>query len=265
MHRYLKLVPLLFAAVLLTWGGITPAFSAGKIGVVLMHGKTGTAKSRAPIGPLIAKLKGAGILVVAPDMPWSRSRYLAKDYEESMAEIAAAVVQLKREGATVIVVGGHSMGANAALGYGARHEGVAGIMAIAPGHSPELGGFQSAVNNDYRRAKAMVDKGQGNKVASFADTNQGKKSKVHVKARVYLSWFDPRGPAVMPKNAAALKPGTALLWVVGKQDPMVRRGRAYAFDKAPTNPKSAYVEVGGSHLKTPTIAASKIVQWLKSL
>jgi len=265
MHRYLRLIPLLFGAAMLAWAGVTPAMSAGKVGVVLMHGKTGTAKSRAPIGPLIAKLKHAGILVDAPDMPWSRGRYLAKDYDESMAEIDAAVARLKRAGATIIVVGGHSMGANAALGYGARHKGVAGIMAIAPGHSPELGGFQSAVNNDYRRAKAMVDKGQGNKVASFSDTNQGKKSKIRVKPLVYLSWFDPDGPAVMPKNAAALKSGTALLWVVGSQDPMARRGRGYAYDSAPANPKSAYVEVGGGHIKTPTIAAGKIIQWLKSL
>jgi hypothetical protein len=87
IHRYLRLVPLLFAAVMLTWGGVTPAFSAGKIGVVLMHGKTGTAKPKSFIGPLVAKLKEADILVEATDMPWSRSRYLAKDYEESMAEI----------------------------------------------------------------------------------------------------------------------------------------------------------------------------------
>jgi esterase/lipase len=211
---------------MLTWGGVTPAFSAVKIGVVLMHGKTGTAKPKSFIGPLIAKLKEAGILVEAPDMSWSRSRYLAKFYEESMAEIDAAVGRLKKRGATKIVVGGHSMGANAALGYGARREGLAGIIAIAPGHVPDLKVFQKTIKYEYRRTKAMVDKGEGDKVARFADNNQGKKRMVRMKARIYLSWFDPNGPAVIPKNAANLKPGTALLWVVGKRDQMARHGRA---------------------------------------
>lgn len=264
--RRLNCIPLLLAAALLAWSGTTSAFAADKIGVVLMHGKMGTAKSRSPIGPLIATLKSAGILVVAPDMPWSRSRYLAKDYEESMVEIDAAVARLKHAGATKIVVGGHSMGANAALGYGARREGLAGIMAIAPGHVPDLRVFQRSIHFDYRRAKAMVAKGEGDKVARFADNNQGKTRMVRVKARIYLSWFDPKGPAVMPKNAAQLKPGIALLWVVGQRDNMSsKHGRGYAFDRAPPNPKSAYLTVKGGHIQTPRIAAKQIVHWLKSL
>jgi hypothetical protein len=157
------------------------------------------------------------------------------------------------------------MNANAALGYGARREGLAGIIAIVPGHVPDFKVFQKTIKYDYRCAKAMVDKGEGDKVARFADNNQGKKRMVRMKARIYLSWFDPNGPAVIPKNAANLKSGTALLWVVGKRDQMARHGRAYASDKAPANPKSAYVEVGGGHLKTPTIAAGKIIHSLKSL
>ena len=263
--RRLVYISLLLAAALLAWSGTTSAFAADRIGVVLMHGKTGTASSKGLIGPLIAKLKAAGILVVAPDMPWSRSRYLAKDYEASMAEIDVAVAKLKHEGATKIVVGGHSMGANAALGYGARRDGLAGIMAIAPGHVPDFSGFQRKVHFDYRRAKAMVDKGEGDKVARFTDNNQGKTRMVRVKARIYLSWFDPKGPAVMPENAAQLKPGIALLWVVGERDNMSRHGRGYAFAKAPANPKSAYITVKGGHTQTPRIAASQIVHWLKNL
>jgi len=254
---------LLASAILLA--GAAQTVAAEKIGVVLMHGKTGTAKSGGLIGPLVSKLTGAGFLVIAPEMPWSRSRYLAKDYAGSMAEIDAAVAQLKRQGATKIIVAGHSMGANAALGYGARRQGIAGVVAIAPGHDPAFEAFQSNVNHDYRRAKEMVGKGQGDKYGQFADFNQGTRSQVRVKAHIYLDWFDPTGPAAMKANTRKLKPGTALLCVYGEGDRISRFGRVAAFDAAPPNPKSVYLEVSGGHTQTPRIAADKIVAWIKTL
>lgn len=265
MRHSAKLLAWVLAAAVIGCGVSMPARAAGKIGVVLMHGKDGSASARGAIGPLIRKMKAAGLLVAAPDMPWSRRRFLAKDYDGSMREIDAAVARLKHEGATRIVVAGMSMGANAALGYGARRSGLAGIAAIAPGHVPELAGFQRRIHNDYRRAKAMVDAGKGNAFGSFLDINQGRTKHVRVKARIYLSWFDPHGPAVIPKNAAHLKPGTPLLWVVGRRDRMYARGKAYAFARAPANPKSAYIVVRGGHMKTPTFAADRIVRWVKGL
>ncbi len=69
--------------------------------------------------------------------------------------------------------------------------------------------------------------------------------------------FDPDGPAVIPKNAAAMgaaaKP-VPLLWVVGKLDPIDRRGPEYAFNAAAKNPKSKYIEVFAGHLTTPLVA-----------
>lgn len=262
--HFFVIIPL--AVVLLLCGGGAPqTFAADKIGVVLMHGKTGTASSRGPLGSLISKMKKAGIIVVAPDMPWSRNRYLAKNYSGSMAEIDAAVAKLKRQGATRIVVAGHSMGANAALGYAARREGVVGVVAIAPGHDPAHYGFQKNVNHDYRRAKAMVDKGQGDAYGRFADTNLGKRSTVRMKANIYLDWFDPTGPAAMRANTEKLKPGTALLCVYGKGDRLRLFGRPAAFDAAPPNSKNVYLEVSGGHMQTPGIAADKIVDWIKAL
>ena len=254
---------LLLVAILLC--GLVPASAADKIGVVLLHGKGGTAKPQSPIGPLIAKLQGSGILVDAPDMPWSRSRFLDKDYPGAMAEIDAAVARLKKRGATKIVVGGQSIGANAALGYGAQREGLAGIIALAPGHVPDLAGYQNSLKHDYRRAKAMVDKGEGEATTGFADNNQGRVTQVRVKPRVYWSWYDPEGAAVMPLNAAKLKPRTPLLWAVGRGDTMASRGKAYAFDRAPANPKSLYLEVAGGHRDTPEIAASQVLNWLRAL
>lgn len=241
------------------------AGAAERIGVVLMHGKGGTALPLSPIGGLASYLRANGILVVTPDMPWSRDRRLDRSYDESMSEIDAAVKRLKDEGATKVVVGGHSMGGNAALGYGARRNGLAGVMVIAPGQAPELAGFQDKIESDWRRAKAMVDGGHGDDSAEFHDVNQGEVTTGYYKARIYLSWFAPSGPAVMPENAAQLKSGTALLWVVGDKDPMFRRGKAYAFDRAPPNPKNEYIVVPGGHKATPNEAKVEILKWLRSL
>ncbi len=240
------------------------AVAGEKIGVVLMHGKRGTARERSPLGPLIYRLGVEDFLVSAPDMPWHRERWLDKDHKQSMAEIDAVVADLKSRGATKIVVGGHSMGANAALGYGARRNGLAGVLAIAPGHFNGDDDFQLMLDHDYQRAQEMVDAGKGEDVAVFRDANQRKEWKGEFKARIYLSWYDPQGPASMPKNAAGLKPGTALMWIVGGKDSS-GRGKHYAFERAPAHPKNAYVIVPGGHRDTPEEGADKIIAWLKRL
>lgn len=251
----------------LAFAGFPAVVGAGeKIGVVLMHGKGRTAGEKSPIGKLAYALEVADFIVVAPDMPWSRSRGFDRTYAESMAEIDKAVAKLKDKGATKIVVGGHSIGANAALGYGARREGLAGILAIAPGHTIDGDGFHKLVDFDYRRAKEMVAAGKGEEETGFKDVNQGRKSTKTMKAKVYLSWFDPEGPAPMPKNTANLKPGTPLMWIIGEKDRlMMERGKEYAYAKAPAHDMSAYVVVKGGHGATPMKGKKEIIDWLKGL
>jgi dienelactone hydrolase len=243
----------------------TPLQAGEKLGILLMHGKGGTSNPNSPIGKLSYSLKREGFIVIAPIMPWSRSRKYDKTFDESMAEIDEYVEKLREKGATKIVVGGHSMGANAALGYGARREGLSGILAIAPGHVPEQMGFQNEIDNDWIRSKEMVEAGKGNQKDKFNDLNQGAKTRVKVKAEVYLSWFDPNGPACMPVNAANLKPETPLLWIIGKKDYMFKVGRDYAFNKAPSNPKNAYIVVEGGHLVTPQKGKAEIINWINNL
>ncbi len=199
-------------------------------------------------------------------MPWSRTRRLDRDFDQSMAEIDAAVEGLRARGAERIVVGGHSMGAAAALGYAARRPGIAGVVAIAPGHFIDITGFQRRVGHDYRRARRLIESGTGDRVTEFRDLNQGRESTVEASPRIYASWYDPEGPASMMKNAAALRPGTALLWIFGERDRLnVRRGRGYAFERAPPHPASAYAVVGGGHRTTPIEGAGRIITWLEGL
>lgn len=236
-----------------------------KTGVILLHGKGATSMQKSPVGMLREALERAGFLVEAPDMPWSRNRGFDRDYEQSMTEIDAIVEKLKGRGATKIVVGGHSIGANAAIGYGSRRSGLAGVLAIAPGHVPDVAGFQDAINHDHKRAKAMIDAGKGGETVEFRDVNQGKKSTLKITASIYHSWFDPKGAASMPAAVRNLKPDTPILWIIGEKDGMNERGEAYAFAGAPAHPKNLYKVVSGGHKDTPQAGEGEIIAWLKGL
>ena len=43
------------------------------------------------------------------------------------------------------------------------------------------------------------------------------------------------------------------------------RGKPFAFDKAPDNPKNAYVMVPGGHMTAAANGADQIVAWVKGL
>ncbi|MCX5810835.1 MAG: alpha/beta fold hydrolase [Proteobacteria bacterium] len=227
----------------------------------MLHGKNGT-PTNPSISLLTNKLERNGFIVIVPEMPYSKSRFYDKSYEGTMAEIDAAVAELKKRGAKKIFIAGHSLGANVALHY-ATTASVDGVLALAPGHTPELKGFQARIGDSVDRARKMVKEGKGDERYCFNDVNQGKISAVCLTAKTYLSWFDPEGPAVMPKNAAAIKPGTALLWVIGTKDQMYERGPSYVFDKVPPNTHNKYIVVKSDHMNTPVDAAEEIIQWLK--
>lgn len=240
---------------------IAPA--RAELGVVIMHGKGSQNGDGAPTKVLAQFLENKGFIVAAPDMPWQAERLFDKTLDESMAEIDAIVAELKERGADRVVIAGHSLGANAALAYGARRGGLAGIVAIAPGHIPEIWGKRFA--DDVATAHAMIDAGKGAEKGNFRDFNQGKETTLSMPARNYLSWYDPAGEEVMPENAAALKDGVPLLVIVGEDDPLSKRGQAYIFDKAPANSKSRYIVIDGGHMATPKKGKIEILNWLNGL
>jgi pimeloyl-ACP methyl ester carboxylesterase len=267
LARVVTELPLAFA--LLTTGGLARVAAATDLhglGIVYLHGKA--AWPGALNGGILGSLKDEGALIATPEMPWSFHRRYAATYDEAMTEIDSAVAGLKAKGAQRIVIIGHSLGANAAIGYAARHPDLAGVVALAPGHLPEAGNMRSFVADAVARAKTLVASGQGDVPQSFPDMAQGIPLTATATPIVYLSMFDPDGPAVIPKNAAAM--GAAahpvpLLWVVGKLDPIDRRGPEYAFDAAAKNPKSKYIEVFAGHLTTPLAARNDVVAWINSL
>lgn len=241
----------------------SPLARADGVGVVFMHGKWGTNKSKSPIMPLVWAMKNAGYKVVAPEMPWSKFRMYDKGIDGAMTEIDKAVAKLIAGGADRIVVGGQSLGANIAMRYGAVREGLAGVLAVAPGHRPEGEKTRALCRESLKKARGMIAAGEGGDRAGFADFNQGRERTVSLKADDYVSYFDPEGPAVMPISAASLK--APLMWVIGKKDRLLPLGKAYAFAKVPDHPNNRYAVVPGGHKVTPKKGIKPILKWLADL
>ncbi len=254
------------ALVVLATGAFSSNVHAEDVGVVVLHGKWGTTSGNNATTRLARTLEAAGFKVELPEMPWSRDRAYDRDVQGALEEIDAAAKRLRDKGAARIVVAGQSLGANVVLIYGARRQGLAGLMAISPGHIPEFGQSRKDYASDVAKARDMVKSGRARAKEYFLDINTGERKMLSVAADIYLSWMDPSGAAVMPTNAANIKSGTPFLWVVGDKDVMNERGKAYAYDKVPANPKNAYIVIpGGAHSDTPVVGAPQIVQWLKAL
>jgi pimeloyl-ACP methyl ester carboxylesterase len=237
------------------------AASLQGMGVVFLHGKG--VWPGAFDGGIPGALEAEGALVESPEMPWSFRRMYGATFDQAMTEIDAAVAGLEAKGASRIVIIGHSLGANAAIGYAARRRVVAAVVAIAPGHLPETEEMRARTRDALAEARQMYAAGQQDRHI-WPDLVQGIPTFATATPAVYLSMFDPDGPAVIPKNTAALR-AIPFLWVVGDGDPIHRRGRDYAFARGAKNPASRYIEVSAGHLTTALAARVQIVEWLKAL
>jgi pimeloyl-ACP methyl ester carboxylesterase len=237
-----------------------PARAAETIGIVLMHGKGGSPERL--VVTLAAALERAGYLVERPEMCWSQHRLYDKPYLDCLAEIDAAVAALKRRGASAIVIAGHSLGGNAAIGYGARHDGLKGIIVIAPAHFPERAVNRPEIRDSLARAQSLIAAAQGDERQTFVDVNVGAPISVRASAKTYVSFFGADSPAVIPVNTAKLT--APLLWLAGNGDP-TQLGPDYAFAKAPANPLNRYVVLQSGHLNAPDAAVEPVLAWLKEL
>lgn len=237
----------------------TSVLAAEKLGVVLIHGKEGMPGQ---MQGLVTALNAAGYLAERPEMCWSRRRIYDRAYLDCFADIDFTVKKLKAEGATSIVIAGMSLGGNAAVGYGARHEGLKGIIALAPAPAIEFISKLPAIAKSLAEAQSMIATGRGNDKATFADINTGRPFEVETTAKIYVSFFAPDSPGVLPDNAAKLK--APLLIVSGQLDP-TQRSVPYAFARAPSNGLNWHVTVASDHRGTPAAARDVVLAWLKIL
>jgi pimeloyl-ACP methyl ester carboxylesterase len=240
-----------------------PAQATGKLGIVLIHGKQG---NPGQMGDIVSALTHAGYLVDRPEMCWSHRRIYDRPYLACLSDIDRAVEHLRKEGATEIVVAGHSLGGNGAIAYGARHPGIKGVIAFAPAHASEYLVHRPEISSEVKRAKGLIAKGHGDERTTFNDSNTSYKGvvtiQVHATPRTYVSFYGPDSPAVMPANASRLK--MPLLIVSGTQDRSQKQA-PFTFKSAPANPLNRFVKVNSSHMGTPEAGKAAMLAWLKAL
>jgi dienelactone hydrolase len=67
-------------------------------------------------------------------------------------------------------------------------------------------------------------------------------------------------------NAAAIRPGTPVLWVVGDTEyPAVRKVEQAALEALPRSPPPTLVEVAAGHLDTPDAAGAVCAKWMREI
>lgn len=243
---------------------LASAARADGIGVVLMHGKQGN-PDQPQLAYISQQIEKAGFPVDRPTMCWSRTRVYDRTLLDCMADIDASIARLKNRGATAFVIAGHSNGGMGAIAYGSLHEGLKGIIALAPAPPPGVVN-RSEIIASMQQARSLIAAGHGDEFQSFTDTNTGPHGIIAIQVRatpnIFVSFFDMSGSANIVADAGRLK--APILWVSGTHDPS-QIPRERGFDRAPANPLNRYVQVDAGHMDTPNAAADAVVAWLKDV
>jgi esterase/lipase len=234
-----------------------PAAAQARVGVVLIHGKQGSAQN---LQGLADALISAGYAVERPEMCWSRQRIYDRTYLDCLGDIDVAAARLRAAGATSIIIAGMSLGGNAALSYGARREGLAGVIALAPAPAIEFVIRRPDISESVAKARQMVAQGLGELRAVFKDVNVGGPFEVTTTANIYVTFFSSESPGVMPDNAARQK---APLLIVSGQFDSTQRSVGYVFARAPSNPQNWHVTLHTNHRGTAAAARDTVLAWLK--
>jgi esterase/lipase len=234
-----------------------PAAAQARVGIVLVHGKQGSPQN---LQTLTDTLISAGYAVERPEMCWSRQRIYDRTYLDCLGDIDVAAARLRAAGAASIVIAGMSLGGNAALAYGARRDGLAGIIALAPAPAIEFVSRRPDIGESLAKARQMAAQGLGELRAVFKDINVGQSFEVTTTANIYMSFFSPESPGVMPENAARQK---APLLVVSGQFDSTQRSVSYVFARAPSNPQNWHVTMHADHRGTATVARDTVLAWLR--
>jgi len=266
VRRFVRIARRLLApiAAAVTLAMCAPALGAEKIGIVFMHGEAG-APGRVIVG-LTDALEMAGYLVSRPDMCWSARRSYEASFSECLSTVDDSIIRLRNLGATAIVVGGFGLGGNAAIAYGARHPGLLGVIAIAPGHDAGKVSARPDIADSVARARGLVAAGKGDDEGEFADVNIGPSglfsAEIATTPAIYLSFFGPNSEASIGGNVA--KVSAPLLWVAAS-DAAGEDGGQDVFAGAPANPLNRFVTVAGGRLGAPQAAKADVLAWLKDL
>lgn len=245
----------------------TPAVAAGKVGVMLMHGKGGNCDSSSTCGTLKEALLAKGYLVEAPLMPWGKGRIYDRDFNGAMQEIDSAIAKLKAAGAERVFIAGHSMGGNAGFGYALAHPEIAGFIGIATAHQPENKALQrQGLAEAVARAKAMIDTGKGDEKDDFIDFNVKPQPPAHTTANIYYSWFSEDGPANLIEKAKRYSGMPAVLWLDSETELNPKNTvRLKTSEIIRTKPNVVFEVLPADHIQAPAAAVSRVLAWLQDV
>ncbi len=239
--------------------GPGPKAPPPRIGIVLIHGKQGSATQFGQ--GLATRFETAGYLVDRPDMCWSGTRIYDEPFLDCLHDIDASIERLKARGASQFVIAGQSLGASGALAFGARHDGLKGIIAMAPAPAPGVA-RRAEIAPELDRAKALAAAGHSDEKTEFNDLNVAVLFHVTTTPSIYQSFLAFDGPANLVANTIHLK--APVLWISGLRDP-TQMPRNLGYDRAPPNKLNRYVEVEADHFGTPAASRDVILAWLKEI
>jgi pimeloyl-ACP methyl ester carboxylesterase len=247
------------------WLFATLAFVAAaqspRTSVVVMHGKGGLPDGL--VHELAMFLDARGFLVANLEMPWSSRRDYDVDVAAGLAQVEAALADLRTKGAAKVFVAGHSQGGVFAL-YVAGKIPVDGVVAIAPGGNVATPAFRQYTGESVDRAADMVKAGKGAERARFVDY-EGRRgtSPVFTTAASYLSWFDPDGAMNELASIHRLDAKMPVLFIAPTDDyPMLLRTNPEMIRALPKNPLTKVYKPDASHVKAPTASREEIARWI---
>ena len=198
-----------------------------QVGVVLIHGTWGNPSQ---FNSLTELMKNKGYMVHAPLMPWSKIRGYDVDYSAALKIVTGNIDELRKSGSTIIVLAGHSKGANAAIG----REKIDAVIAIAPGHTPDRVRNHESIQSSLTKAREMIESGNGDMQALFTHRNNGRYADITMTAAAYFSYYDPEGIGSMPLSTSKITQGIPLVWILaGTTDVLYDQSRDYVFEKWP--------------------------------
>jgi pimeloyl-ACP methyl ester carboxylesterase len=242
-------------------GGTASALEKSDIGVVVLHGKWDSPDGH--VSGLADYLRREGFRVTRPEMSWSGRRGYDQGVEGMVAEIDQAVEELRKAGAKKIYVAGHSQGAAGALYYAGRQP-VSGIALIAAGGHAQGKVFVPHYAPYVAEAKNRIAQGKGAERMPFVDLNTGGRTRrLDAPAQSVADYFDTEGPFNTFLSAARVKPDTAVLLLIPRQETEgLKRLADQIKDKLPEGTRAQSREIDADHLHAPDASKAAIRDWL---
>ncbi len=238
---------------------VSPGAAQTSTGVVLVHGKQGSPEN---LQGLTDAMMAVGYSVDRPEMCWSGRRIYDLPYLDCLRDIDASAKRLRAAGATSIVVAGMSLGGNIALAYGARRDGLIGVIALAPAPAMEFISRRPEIAESVAKAQQMIDLGSGDHRAIFKDVNVGEVFDVTTTPNIYLTFLSPGLTRYDARQCGAAE---APLLVISGQFDQTQRSVSYVFARAPSHTLNWHVTLLTNHRGTPAAARDPVMAWLKLL